>query len=55
VIELLIEYRDGKRDTKCVDDYSIKDGCLVYYIRFGVNSGTHYIPMDIIANFSARR
>lgn len=52
---LTITFRDGVEQQKHVDDYSIKDGCLVYYIRFGVESGTHYIPLDLIKEFRQER
>ena len=55
MMELLIKYRDGKNESKCVDDFSIKNGCLMYYIRFGTDNGMHYIPMDTIANFNVRK
>ena len=48
---LNIEYRDGKKEQKSVDDCAVKDGCLVYYIRFGVGAGHHYIPLDTIKEF----
>lgn len=48
---LNIEYRDGNKEMKSVDDCAIKNGCLMYYIRMGVNAGTHYIPLDIIKEF----
>lgn len=48
---LNIKYRDGSTEQLSVDDISVRDGCLMYYIRFGVNAGRHYIPMDIIKEF----
>lgn len=48
---LNIEYRDGKKEQKSVDDCSVKDGCLKYYIRTGVSAGKHYIPLDTIKEF----
>lgn len=48
---LNIEYRDGKTEQKIVDDCTVKDGCLKYYIRTGRDAGTHYIPLDIIKEF----
>ena len=45
---LNIEYRDGNKEQKCVDDCTIKSECLMYYIRWGKDAGTHYIPLDII-------
>lgn len=30
---LNIEYRDGNKEQKCVDDCTIKSECLMYYIR----------------------
>lgn len=48
---LNIEYRDGKTEQKIVDDCTVKDGCLKYYIRTGRDTGTHYIPLDIIKEF----
>lgn len=48
---LNIEYRDGKKEQKSVDDCAVKDGCLVYYIRFGAGAGHHYIPLDTIKEF----
>lgn len=48
---LNINYRDGKTEQHSVDDIAVRDGCLVYYIRFGVGAGHHYIPLDIIKEF----
>lgn len=48
---LNITYRDGKTEQHVVDDVAVRDGCLVYYIRFGVGAGRHYIPLDIIKEF----
>ena len=48
---LNIKYRDGKTEQHSVDDIAVRDGCLVYYIRFGVDAGHHYIPLDIIKEF----
>ena len=42
---LNIEYRDGNKEQKCVDDCTIKSECLMYYIRWGKDAGTHYIPL----------
>lgn len=55
MITLEITYRDGKTESKSVDDFSITNGCLKYYIRFGDRVETHYIPMDTIAKLNHRR
>lgn len=48
---LNIEYRNGHKESISVDDCTVKDGCLKYYIRMGKDAGTHYIPLDIIKEF----
>ena len=53
--KLKIYYRDGKTNENIVADYKIKDGCLIYYKRFGIDSGTHFIPLDLIKNFAVDR
>ena len=52
---LNIEYRDGNKEQKCVDDCTIKSECLMYYIRWGKDAGTHYIPLDIIKGSFTKR
>ncbi len=49
--ELKITYRDGKTETVYVDSYGVKDGCLYTHVRFGVDSGTRYIPLDRIKDW----
>lgn len=50
--EIKVFYRDDRKpETHYVDDYEVKNGCLCYFIRFGVNSGKHCIPLDIIKEF----
>ena len=34
-IKIKIEYRNGTREEKHVDDYKGKDGVLCTYVRFG--------------------
>lgn len=46
---IYISYRDNSKDEQTiVDSYSVVDGCLKLYIRFGVNAGTRFIPLDRI-------
>ena len=48
---LIIRFRDGQTEKYYVDDYGVEDGCLFYYIRFGVDSGKHFFPLDTIAEW----
>ena len=52
---ILIEYRDGKKEERYVDDYSVRDGCLNLYVRFGVNAGLRCIPFDRIKEYKVNR
>jgi hypothetical protein len=49
--KIKIIYRDGTEEEHCIDECGIKDGCLWTYIRFGVDSGTRYIPLDLIKEY----
>lgn len=49
--KIKIIYRDGAEEQIYVDNYSVKDGCLCTYVRFGVDSGTRYIPLDLIKEY----
>lgn len=50
-IKIKITYRNGTREEHCIDNYEIKDGCLCTYVRFGTESGTKHIPLDLIKEF----
>jgi hypothetical protein len=50
-IKIKITYRNGTREEHCIDNYKIKDGCLCTYVRFGTESGTKHIPLDLIKEF----
>lgn len=49
--KIKIIYRYGTEKQIYVDDYSVKGGCLCTYIRFGVDSGTRHIPLDLIKEY----
>ncbi len=51
-IKIKIEYRNGTREEKHVDDYKVKDGVLCTYVRFGAESGLRNIPLDLIKEFT---
>lgn len=46
-----IIYRDGTAEECYVDDCGIRDGFLRLYVRFGVDSGTRHIPLDLIKEY----
>jgi len=46
-----IIYRDGTEEKCYVDECDIWDGCLRLYVRFGVDSGTRHIPLDLIKEY----
>ena len=47
-----IYFRDKRKpEEHYVDSYEVKNGCFCYYIRFGVNSGKHCIPLDLIQEY----
>lgn len=50
-IEIKIIYRNGKEEKDYVDSYKVMDGCLCVHVRFGIESGTRYIPLDLIEEF----
>ncbi len=50
-----IYYRDGRVEEYYCDSYEKKNGLLMYYVRFGVNSGEHCIPYDLIQKFEITR
>lgn len=50
-----ITYADGKTDERYADDYEVKNGCLAYYVRNGMERGTHVIPLERIAEFKVDR
>ena len=52
--QIKINYRDGESEERFVDDWGIKGGCLYTYVRFGVNSGTRYIPLDQIKEYTVK-
>lgn len=52
---LTILFRDGHTEEHSCVDYKIIEGLLSYTVRFGVNSGTHYIPYDLIREFTIKR
>ena len=54
-MRIKIYYRDGKEETVYADDYQVKNGCFVWYRRFGEDNGTHCIPLDIIKEFVIMR
>lgn len=53
--QLVIEYINGDKEEICCDDYSEGKTSLMYYIRFGVKEGEHYIPYSSIKQWSAHR
>lgn len=50
-----IIYIGGETDERYADDYEVKNGCLAYYVRNGVNKGTHVIPLERIVEFTVDR
>lgn len=52
---LKIYYRDGHTEEHYCDYYKNENGLLTYYVRFGVNSGEHCIPFDLIKEFTVSR
>ena len=52
---LKIYYRDGHEEEHYCDYYKNENGLLIYYVRFGVNSGEHFIPYDLIRKFEISR
>lgn len=53
--QLVIEYINGNKEEIYCDDYYEGVASLMYYIRFGVNEGGHYIPYSSIKRWSAHR
>ncbi len=51
--KIKIIYRDGTEEEHYVDDYGVINGCLYTYVRFGVESGTRHIPLDLIKEYIA--
>lgn len=51
-IKIKITYRNGTYEEHYIDDYKVKDGCLCTFIRFGTESGTKHIPLDLIQEFT---
>ena len=51
-IGIKIIYRDGTEEEHYIDSYKVQDGCLCTYIRFGTNSGTRHIPLDLIKEYT---
>lgn len=52
---LKILFRDGHTEEHYCDGYQTADGLLSYNIRFGVNSGLHCIPYELIREFTVER
>lgn len=52
-IEIKIIYRNGKEEKNYVDSYKVMDGCLCTHVRFGIESGTRHIPLELIKEFTA--
>lgn len=50
-----IFFRDGRTEEHYCDYYEKKNGLLTYYVRFGVESGEHNIPYDLINTFIVTR
>ena len=50
-----IYYRDGRTEEHYCDSYEKKNGLLTYCVRFGVESGQHCIPYDLIDKFEITR
>ncbi len=50
-----IYFRDGKTEEHYCDSYKKEKGLLTYYVRFGVNSGEHNVPYDLIDRFIITR
>lgn len=53
--DLTIEYIDGKVENIYVDDVSVQDGVLYYYIRFGVKAGRYGVPLVNIKRYKVGR
>ena len=53
--DLIIEYMDGKVENIYVDDVSVKDGVLYYYIRFGIKAGKYGVPLVNIKKYKVGR
>ncbi len=51
-IKIKIIYRDGTEEKQYIDSYEVQNECLCIYIRFGKNSGTRHIPLDLIKEFT---
>lgn len=49
--ELTIYYKDGKKETYYIDDYGVRDGMLIYNIRFGEEKGLYYQPLINILKY----
>lgn len=54
-VQLIIEYINGNKEEIWCDDYTEGVTSLMYYIRFGVKEGEHYIPYSSIKQWSAHR
>lgn len=50
-MKIKIVYRDGMEELVYVDNYCVREGCLCTYIRFGVDSGSRHIPLDLIKEY----
>lgn len=54
-MSLVIEYVDGTTENLYVDDVYESKQCLIYYIRFGVNSGRYAIPFTQLKRYKVER
>lgn len=50
-----IYYTDGTLESHYIDDYAIKNNCLMTYVRCGVNRGYRYIPLDKIKEWKIEK
>ena len=50
-----IYFRDGRIEEHYCDDYKKGNGLLTYFVRFGVDSGEHNIPYDLIEKYVVTR
>lgn len=48
---ITIFFKDGHTEKHYCDYYQKMDSILIYYVRFGENSGQHCIPYDLIKEF----
>lgn len=52
--DIKIIYRDGNTEKTIADSYSILNGCLRIYKRFGIDRGDRYIPLDQISEWKVK-